>query len=67
MFTDRGIEVFCSTLCDTEAYHATAEHIASVTGLGELDVTTIRNEVIAEWLLDLRKKHRDKRRAVKRT
>lgn len=67
MFTDRDIEVFCPTLCDTEAYHATVEHIASVTGLAEPDAATIRNEVIGAWLPELRKKHRDKRRTVNRT
>jgi ABC-type branched-subunit amino acid transport system ATPase component len=67
VFTDRDIEVFCPALCDTEAYHATVDHIASVTGLGELDAATIRDEVIAEWLPHFRKKHRDKRRTVNRT
>jgi energy-coupling factor transporter ATP-binding protein EcfA2 len=67
VFSDRGIEVFCPTLCDTEAYHTTVDHIASVTGLRESEAATIRDQVIDEWLPQLRNKHRDKRRAVNRT
>ncbi|WP_138414095.1 ATP-dependent nuclease [Sinomonas gamaensis] len=64
VFSDRGIEVFCPTLCDTEAYHATVDHIAAVTGLRESEAATIRDQVIDEWLPQLRNKHRDKRRTV---
>jgi ABC-type branched-subunit amino acid transport system ATPase component len=66
VFTERGIEVFCPRLCDTEAYHASAEHVASVTGISIGEAEKIRDEVIASWLPQLRTKHRDKRRAINR-
>lgn len=67
VFTERDIEVFCPALCDTEAYHVTVEHIASVTGLSEGDAAAVRDQVITDWLPHFRKKHRDKRRAVNKT
>ena len=66
VFGDRGIEVFCPTLCDTEAYHATVDHIVAVSGLAVEDATRIRSEVLEEWSPQLKKKHRDKRRAINR-
>lgn len=67
VFADRGIEVFCPVLCDTEAYHATARHISVVTGLGLAEAEAIREAVIEEWLPQLRTKHRDKRRAINKS
>lgn len=67
IFHERGIEVFCPEMCDTEAYHATVEHIATVTGLNAEAAKEIRSEIISEWLPQLRKKHRDKRRAINKT
>ena len=64
VFADRGIEVFCPVLCDTEAYHVTAQHISTVTGLDVAQAEAIRAAVIEEWLPQLRTKHREKRRAI---
>ncbi|WP_431860763.1 ATP-dependent nuclease [Micrococcus terreus] len=67
VFIDRGIEVFCPTMCDTEAHHATVEHIVAVTGLSSEEARSIRSEVVERWLPELRAKHRDKRRAINKT
>ncbi|MFJ2315471.1 ATP-dependent nuclease [Glutamicibacter sp. NPDC087661] len=67
VFLDRGIEVFCPPLCDTEAYHVTPEHIAGMTGLSVDQARRFREGVIAEWMPKLRAKHRDKRRTINRT
>jgi len=64
VFTARGIEVFCPRLCDTEAYHASADHIAAVTGIHIDEADHIRSEVIDSWLPQMRAKHREKRRAI---
>ncbi|MDP9903298.1 ATP-dependent nuclease [Arthrobacter bambusae] len=61
-FSDRDIDTFCPTRSDTEAYHATAAHIAAVTGMSLDDATTLRNEVIEMNLVALRNHHREKRR-----
>ncbi|MFK7422988.1 MULTISPECIES: ATP-dependent nuclease [Micrococcus] len=66
VFIERGIEVFCPKMCDTEAYHATVEHIAKVTNLDVETATQVRSDVVAEWLPQLRAKHREKRRAINR-
>ncbi len=66
IYADRDIEVFCPDLCDTEAYHATAAHIAKVTGLSLADAEMIRDQVVEEKSAELRKKFRDKRRFANR-
>lgn len=65
-FTDRGIKVFCPVRCDTESYHATAAHVAAVTGISPVEAESLRAEVIAENLPDFRKRHREKRRFANR-
>lgn len=61
-FSARDIDTFCPKRCDTEAYHASAAHIAAVTGLSLDHATAIRDEVIEENLQALRKRLREKRR-----
>lgn len=65
-FSQRDIDTFCPARCDTEAYHATAAHIATVTGMSLHDATVLRDEVIKENLAALRKQHREKRRYANR-
>lgn len=65
-FIEAGIRVFCPELCDTEAYCATAEHIASVTDLSIDNAEALRQEVIEANVEELRKKHREKRRYANR-
>jgi energy-coupling factor transporter ATP-binding protein EcfA2 len=62
VYSERDIEIFCPTLCDTEAYHATAFHISEVTGMSLGEAEQLRQEVIDENEVDLRRKLRDKRR-----
>lgn len=61
-FETRGLEVFVTRRCDTEAYHATAEHIAAATDLTVEEATKLRNEVIDEQSASLREKLKQKRR-----
>lgn len=61
-FLDRGIEVFCPPLCDTEAYCASVPHIASAAGLTPVDAKLLRDAVISANTEALRLKHREKRR-----
>lgn len=67
IFVERGIEVFCPTMCDTEAHHVTVHHVMKVTGLTAEAANEVRDEVIFEWMPQLRTKYRDKRRAINRT
>lgn len=67
VFLDRGIDVFCPQLCDTEAYLVASEHIAKVAGISLEEAMQVREDVISECLPELRKKHRDKRRTINRT
>jgi ABC-type cobalamin/Fe3+-siderophores transport system ATPase subunit len=60
-FEEKSIEVFCPELCDTEAYLASVEHIAGVTGMDEASVVELRAEVIESITDQLRTKHRAKR------
>lgn len=66
IYAERGIDTFCPQLCDTESYHATAAHMAKVTGISLDTATEIRDEVIQENLQALRGKLRDKRRFANR-
>lgn len=61
-FEDRGLEVFVTERCDTEAYHATAEHVAAAAGLTLTEAKILRDEVIAEQSVKLRDKFFSKRR-----
>ncbi|MGB8405947.1 MAG: AAA family ATPase [Mycobacterium sp.] len=65
-FAGRGIGVFCPLRSDTESYHATAAHVAAVTGIPLSEAEALRAEVIAENLPELRKHHREKRRFANR-
>lgn len=61
-FSDKGIEIFCPSRCDTEAYHATPEHIASVTSIPYSQAVEIRETVIQDNLQQLNNSFINKRR-----
>lgn len=65
-FEEKGVVVFCPTLCDVEAYYVTAAHIAKVTGLPLDEAAGIRSTVIEAHDSELRRKHREKRRFANR-
>ena len=61
-FIDAGVTVFCPKLCDTEAYCASVDHVASVVSLTPEEVELLRKRVIANNIEKLRCKFREKRR-----
>ena len=61
-FIDAGVAVFCPKLCDTEAYCASAEHIASAAKLTLEEAESLRQSVIVDNIDKLRSKFREKRR-----
>jgi len=62
IFQSRNLEVFVPKMCDTEAYHATAAHLAAATDLTLADATVVRDQVIKEQQKSLREKLVQKRR-----
>lgn len=67
IFKDRDIEVFCPELCDTEAYHASASHIAKVCGVTLDEAAAIRSRVLEASMEPLHTKFREKRRFANRS
>lgn len=60
-FEDVGVQVFTTRLCDIEAYFASADHLAQVTGMTVADATVLRDRVISDNLAEFRKKFEAKR------
>lgn len=67
IFRNKGIDIFCPRLADTEAYHTTVDHIVSVTGLSVEDAKALRNDTLQELEPEMRAKFRNKRRNINRS
>lgn len=66
-FKQKGIKVFCPSLCDVEAYFTNPQHIAKVCNIDLADAETIRRQTLEKMRSSLYEKFSKKRREVNKS